>query len=165
MLARSTDIVIDTCSILNAINSNSLELICSLPFQFYIGPIVYGECTKQPCPELERQLKSGKIKLLGGNIFPVSVFAGMSQKHNLGDGETECICYGKVLAYNVCSDDRKARDSITAELTTDYLVGSIGLLKIATEKSVISCVEAFSIYQIMKSKGAFLPHLASNYFC
>lgn len=165
MLTRSTDIVLDTCSIVNMTNSNGHELICSLPYKFYIGPIVYGECTKQPCPELEQLILEGKIIVLNGNIFPVSLFASLSIKYNLGDGETECICYGKALNYNVCSDDKRARNSITEELTSDYLVGSIGLLRIATEKVLIDCTQAYGMYQIMKSRGAFLPNLTANYFC
>jgi predicted nucleic acid-binding protein len=165
MLPQSTKIVIDTCSIFNAINSNSLGIILSLPYKFFIGPIVYGECTKQPCPKLEAELKGNKIELLDPNLISVALFSSMSNKYKLGDGETECLCYGKTMNLYVCSDDRKARESITSELGSDYLIGTIGLLKISKEQSLITCPQAFTIYQEMKIKGAFLPELKPNFFC
>lgn len=165
MQIHSTEILLDSSSILNLVNSNSLEVICKLPYNFYIGPIVHGECTKQPCLGLDQSISSGKIKVLPGATISVGQFYDLSSKYGLGDGETECMAYGKALNYTVCTDDGKARESVTEELTGKSLIGSIGLLKIAVDKNIIICEEAFEIYQAMIRAGGFLPKLDKEFFC
>lgn len=166
MSVPSTEILLDASSILNLVNGGTLDLVCELPHKFYVGPIVYGECTeRQPCPELDEMISKGKIKLLAGGIIPVSVFASLHTKYGLGDGETECLAYGKVLNYKVCTDDRKARESVIAELSKLSLTGSLGLLKEAAEANLITCSDANKSLRTMKASGGFLPSIDATFFC
>lgn len=165
MSAQLTNIVLDTCSLLNMVSGNVLAKICCLPYQFSIGPIVYDECTKQPCMELEDEINKGRIAVLDGSGFSVGLFSQLLAKYGLGDGETECISYGSALGYAICTDDRLARESALKELGPQRVIGTIGLLKLTTTHHLTSCQESFKAYQLMVKYGGFLPKLKDDYFC
>jgi predicted nucleic acid-binding protein len=165
MLAPSTNIILDTCSILNMVNGNILSTICSLPYSFLIGPIVLDECTKQSCPELVNEIEGSRITLLNGSSLPVSTFTTLSSQYGLGDGETECIGYAKTFTYHMCTDDQTARSASERELSKQRVFGSLRLIKDTAQRGIIDCNDAFGVYSKMKAMGGFLPKLQSNHFC
>ncbi|MEQ8364030.1 MAG: hypothetical protein RH948_14255 [Cyclobacteriaceae bacterium] len=163
MLEGSHNIVLDTCCIFNLINGKTLNEVLLLPLNFYVGQIVYSECTTQPCYELDDLLKSGKIKLLAD--VPVELFAKFNTKYQLGDGETECLVIGKIHNYVIGSDDKKARSCIIDELGESSLTGSIGLLKELKMKAIMACDKIFDSFTEMQKSGGFLPRISQDYFC
>lgn len=130
-----------------------------------MGPIVYDECTRQACPELDKEIRDGKISMLDPSALSVSLFEDLLKKYGLGDGETECIAYGKTFEYAICTDDKTARSAAINECGQNRVTGSIGLLKVCSETNRMVCKEAYNSYLMMKNAGGFLPKLDTNFFC
>jgi predicted nucleic acid-binding protein len=155
-------VVIDTCSIINLINSNlASEVLGDENFTFVIGPAVRLELSKESSqlPELAELEQRGLLKYYNKPI-DITLIGSLFTEFDLGDGETECIAIALIERYKLCCDDRKARKAAENKIGQPSCYGSIGALKKAV------CTGANAGYNEMKSKGGFLPsNIDRSYFC
>ncbi len=157
----------DTSLLINLTNCNALDYILQLPNKsITIGDMVYLEC-KKIRSIIDIHISNGNIQIQNTNIITLKQFGEIKNKYNLGDGETECLCFGILIpSVDICTDDKKARDSIAKELKgNDRIVGSLSFLKECVSFKILECVKAYSCYLEMKEKGAFLPDIPKDFFC
>lgn len=114
--------------------------------------------------DIERLLATGLVGAGSDNYVPASVYLELLGRHQLGPGETECLCAAMVYGWSVCCDDRRARRILAAELGEERLCGSIGLLREAVRDGLTTREEALAAYEQMKSRGGFLPDIDESFF-
>lgn len=107
----------------------------------------------------------GLINLIEENTLPLENFLELMETSPLGDGEIECIALANLLNMGVCSDDRKARLLASAHRGEQNVIGSIRLLRWCVEAEIITCTNAFEIFQNMLESGGFLPQTSQDFFC
>lgn len=160
------NLVCDACSTINLRNGNMLERVLDLTssgFVFHMGTIVIGECGDL-AGYLAEQARKGRLVILQGKTISPTQFAAMLNRYELGIGETECIVHAEQLSLVVCTDDRPARAAAVTQLGQGRVVGSLRLMRECVCSGSISSHEAYVGYELMKSKGAFLPDVPSSYF-
>ena len=163
---KSTNLILDACSVINLINCNQLENCSNIPnLTFYIGYSAYDEVCKIESQKavLDDLIGQGTI-ILFENDIEIDTLSELYKKYTLGDGETEAIAIAMHNYMMVCCDDRKARNAAAKELGRNEVVGSLTLLKNAVNASIIKCTNAFDSYVDMKDKGGFLPNSIDNHF-
>ena len=84
-------------------------------------------------------------------------FAHAVAKYGLGAGEVECILLAARHKMIVCTDDKKARRVAETVLGVDSAVGVLALLQKCIDSNLLTIQEAWSAYELMRSRGAFLP--------
>lgn len=158
-------VLLDASSVINLINGEVLPTILQMTgITYYLGDIAQGECEEPFSPIVAALIKKDLIAKADDSDLPASLFLQLSQKYGLGDGETECLAFGSVEDYIICSDDLKARKTVASLYGKNRLTGSIGLLTIAVEQSFLTSEQAYNAYRKMKRKGGYLPLLKANYF-
>jgi predicted nucleic acid-binding protein len=161
MSIQNIPVIIDTATLINLNNSKAIDFLCQLKsFCFYIGNIVLSECHNELCDKISNM--ECLIKNFGE--IPLEYYISILEEFNLGSGESECLCYGKLYNFSICTDDKKARRVGTRLLGESRVIGSIGLLKELNKQSIISREESYFYYLKMKSHGGFLPEIERNFF-
>ena len=161
------DIVLDACSIINLFNGGCFDKVLGLNHSFYIGDMLLDQ---EIVPDfqkviLQALIDKNKIQILPSNLS-LAEYLQFKNKYNLGIGETECLALCKNNGYNICTDDKKARECSGVELGQSKVVGSLFLLKESVKAAILNCVEAIDSYKLMRKKGGFLPtNMDQNYFC
>jgi predicted nucleic acid-binding protein len=141
---------------------NVLELT-SVGFAFHMGTIVRGECGDL-IPYLDEQVRKGQIVILHGKTIVPARFAEILNRYELGLGETECIVHAEQHTLIVCTDDKAARSAAKAHLGETRILGSLGLVRECVCSGKVSAGQAYVSYELMKSRGAFLPDVSPEYF-
>jgi predicted nucleic acid-binding protein len=154
--------VLDASSAINCINSDSLNVVLSVPrLSLGIGPIVRGECGDAA---LEAAIALGTLQSLDDSTIPAGRFLALLQKYRLGDGETECLAFAETQGLIVVTDDGAARKAAQDLLGAERLTGTLGLLRRAVLAELIAPEDGMRRYELMKSKGAFLPDISIQFF-
>ncbi len=162
-----SEVVLDSCTLINLINANVLMRVCSLnDYSFFIGELVYEECCEVDEQKviIDTFIDTRKITILKNKIS-ISEFKDIKNSYSLGNGESESIALAKKFNYVVATDDSKARNSAMKEVGRTKLCGSIFLLRELVQRGIVTCVEAQSLQNKMKSLGGFLPKVDPNYLC
>jgi predicted nucleic acid-binding protein len=160
-------VILDSCALINLLNAEILKKIFKLDDHvFYIGELVRDECfaVDEQKKTIEFFINKGVLKVLEGQIS-FTEFKDIKNKFGLGDGETESIALSKKLNFHIATDDRKARNSALEEVGSEFLCGSLYLLKQMITQGILTCTEGLVIYKLMKIKGGFLPSVDVNYLC
>jgi len=155
--------VLDASTLINLSNGRVLGVVLRLPdCTFSVGPQVIGECINQ-AGDISWAFTNGLARL-DDDAIPATLFLSILDQFGLGLGETECLAFALHAEYTVCTDDRKARDASTQMLGCQRVNGTMGLLRMCVEHRVLTPAEAMAAYELMKSKGGFLPPVAMIYF-
>lgn len=104
------------------------------------------------------------LKPLDASAISATTYLELLDQYGLGEGETECLAAAKTGDYLMVSDDLRARNVAIDLLGTNRVMGTIGLLRIAVAKNLLTRGQAFASYQLMRSLGAFLPILTIDDF-
>lgn len=156
-------IIVDACSVIFIAHGDVCDSVLRLPdCEFVLGEVVVGACA-QLLPAIMTRVESGKIALVANNI-PAARFAQAVADFGLGPGETECILLASQHKMIVCTDDRKARRTAEEVLGASSVLGGLALLQRCVEAGLLKGNEARSAYELMRSRGAFLPDLPEDYF-
>jgi predicted nucleic acid-binding protein len=154
-------LVTDACSLIILDKGGVLETALKLrEHMFFVGSFVKDESGPLILPHLQ----VGSLTELPDDRLSLSRFTELLERYGLGYGETECIAFAISENMSVCSDDAKARKAAQAELGLDRVVGSIFLLRECVKAGSLSTRQAFLAYELMKSRGAFLPDLQEDQF-
>ncbi len=160
------NLIFDTCSTVNLHNGDVLGKILDLTssgFKFHMGTIVRGECGDL-IPYLDQQAQKGRILILHGKTIAPGQFAEVLNLYELGLGETECIVHAEQRALIVCTDDKAARTAARTHLGETRVLGSLRLIRECVCSGTVTANQAYVSYELMKSRGAFLPDVAPEYF-
>jgi predicted nucleic acid-binding protein len=150
-------IVLDACTLINLANGGVLGIVLGLKEAiFFIGPSVLRESSSVE-KAMAHALQDKLLFLIDENKLSVSAFAALKHEYGLGDGETECLLAACTFGYLIACDDNAARKAATARLGVGQLTGSIGLLKLCIRQGALTPKQAFNAYELMKSRGGFLP--------
>ena len=157
-------IILDACSAINLECGEVLSIVLDVPgYEFFIGPEVLSECGKDS--QVYQMIESGKLVALPDDELLLSRLQALIEELDLGIGETECIMFADLDAkLHICSDDRKARRVASQRLGADRVIGSLALLKRCVAMASLTKEQALQSVNLMKSKGAFLPELADDFF-
>ncbi len=144
-----------------------LEKVLSLGasgFAFHVGAIVRTECGPL-AGVLDQYEEKGHLTILSGQSLSASRFAKLLADYELGDGETECLAHAEASGLTVCSDGMAARSAVELHFKDkSRVVGSLRLIRESVCAKLISSSEGYVAYELMKSKGAFLPEVQQAYF-
>jgi predicted nucleic acid-binding protein len=152
-------IIFDASSLLNLHNGGLVPTVLALPgLRLAYGPQVRQEC-KSIGQALDALVATGSADLLNDDDVPFARFADLSEKYQLGPGETECLVLAERLHCAVSCDDLRARRMIGAEIGRGQLTGTIGLIQAAVAEGLITEGEARAAHSKMIAAGAFLPKL------
>jgi predicted nucleic acid-binding protein len=160
-----SDVVLDSCSIINLHKGDALKVILSLSrHSFLVGAQVIEECGGR-CEVLNAAIQDGRVKILDDSNIPAHEFFDLLSQSGLGDGETECLMHARRnTALLICSDGRAARAVATYAIGASRVIGSIRLLRHCVEDGLLCEDEAFAHYRTMKQRGAFLPPFTKDEF-
>jgi predicted nucleic acid-binding protein len=155
--------ILDSSALINWSNGRVLEPMLRLPgWTFAVCPQVIIECDGQ-AEELKWASANGLARLDDDSV-PASLFLELLNEFRLGLGETECLAFAIHEGYSICCDDRKAREVCRLKVGEQRVIGSLGLLRMCVEKRILTREDATTAYELMKSKGGFLPQLLTGYF-
>jgi predicted nucleic acid-binding protein len=160
------NIILDASSSINLCRGGVLEIVLKLAafgFVFHIGSIVRSECGDL-CDFLDLQAASGILVVLPDDTLSPIEFAEILNLYDLGLGETECIALAHQRTLCVCTDDKAARKAAVQHLGADRVLGSLKLIRNCVCQRLLGSQEAFIAYELMKSRGAFLPPISTDYF-
>lgn len=131
---------------------------------FFIGPIVRGEVV-QLKEVVDGCVTNNTLNALPDDGLLFDDVADFADQRNLGFGESECIlfCVGR-NGLNLCSDDRKARSVAAAVIVAERILGTADLVKERVRQGILTPQDAFAAYEVMRSRGAFLPALERQDF-
>jgi len=132
-------------------------------FCFYMGTVVRGECGNLGA-FIEENVSKGRIIILHGKSLTASEFSRVLVLYGLGLGETECILHAEHRCFSVCTDDQAARRAADTHLGPGRVLGSLALVRECVCKKKITADVAYTGYESMKAKGAFLPEVPPTYF-
>jgi predicted nucleic acid-binding protein len=158
-------IVGDTCGVINAFKAGALDVVLLLEnYEFILGPAVMAE-SLQLREVLEKHLSEGRTTLPDENLISATTVASISGNYNLGIGESECIAVCQAdPSLNFWSDDRRAR-LVGGELLGEArIIGTADLFRACVEQALLSPLDAYTAYELARSRGAFLPALGRNDF-
>lgn len=156
----------DSSSLINLSNAGILDRILTLECcNFFVTPLVIGECNGDCSIALVYAREKGIIKFLNDNEIDADYFLNLLDQLQLGVGETECIAAALNGQYLICCDDRKARSTASNLIGPSRVIGTIRLLRWCVEEQIYDCTQAFSHFRRMKNLGGFLPEIEQNYFC
>lgn len=158
--------MLDSSSVINLFNAGVLALLCQLEeHDFAVPPMVIGECHGECAAELLALRDQGCLAFIDDDVVDADQYLALLEAHRLGAGETECMAVAAAEDYNVCCDDRRAREAATSLIGEGRVIGSLRLLRWCVERLVIDCGEAFSAFEIMRQRGGFLPQTPQSFFC
>lgn len=130
-----------------------------------MSPIVVSECGLDCAGEIIALHTAGRIHYVPDEEISPDRFLELVTDHDIGDGELESIAVCETTGRAFCTDDAAARRLATKLLGGQKVIGSLRLLKLAVEASLLKCTDAFAGYNQMRDSGGFLPDLANNFFC
>lgn len=160
------NIIIDACSVINLHNAHCLERVSQLAeHDFWIGPIVLGECSGDCAAEVWRLMNEGSIRQILEGELNGERYLDLLAGYGLGPGETECLVASEGLGFAVCTDDGLARRAVEALLGRGRLLGTARLLQWTVMEEIMSCAEANANFEAMKVEGGYLPELDVGFFC
>ena len=156
----------DSSSVINLFNAGVLALLCQLEdHDFFVPPMVVGECSGDCAVELVTLRDDGCLTFINDDAVDADQYLALLEEHRLGAGETECMAVAATEDFDVCCDDRKARQAATGFLGEGRVMGTLRLLQLCVEELVIDCAAAFDAFTTMKEKGGFLPEKQQDFFC
>jgi len=157
-------ILYDASSLFNLASGEMLDLVHRNSVAL-IGPQVYDECTSIR-EKIDTLIDLNRIELIDDSSMPIDLFFKYLEKFELGNGETECICFAIMDSQidRISCDDRKARQAISAEIGRHRLTGTLGQLAIAASQDIIKADEALKAYRRMIAAGGFLPSISPAKF-
>jgi predicted nucleic acid-binding protein len=159
-------LLIDACAAINLHNCGQLALVCDLPnTEIALSPIVVSECGLDCAAEIIALEAAGRIHFVPDDEISPDRFLELVSDHDIGDGELESITVCVATDRGFCTDDAAARRLATTLLGIPKVMGSLRLLKLAVEASLLKCTEAFAGYNMMRDSGGFLPDLPQDFFC
>jgi predicted nucleic acid-binding protein len=159
-------LLLDSSSVINLFNAGVLALLCQLEeHDFFVPPMVVGECHGECATDLIALRDQGCIDFVDDDIVDADHYLALLEEHRLGAGETECMAVAAAENYNVCSDDRRAREATAGLIGENRVIGSLRVLRWCVESVVIDCGAAFAAFQTMREKGGFLPDTPQAFFC
>lgn len=151
----------DACSLINPYKGGVLDVVLQLEdHEFFVEGFVDEESGSFLQSYYDQSLLT---KLSDANI-PSSEFSAILSRYDLGFGETECIVFAKMNNTCVCSDDLKARRAAKSELGDSRVIGTLFLLRECVRHGVLTPDAARGAFELMRTKGAFLPDLQDDYF-
>ena len=127
--------------------------------------MVVGECHGECAIELVTLRDEGCLTFINDDAVEADQYLVLLELHGLGAGETECMAVASADDYNVCCDDRRAREAAASLIGEGRVIGSLRILRWCVESLVIDCGAAFHAFEIMRRKGGFLPNLPQSFFC
>lgn len=160
------NVILDASSTINLHHGDLLGIVLSLDpetFKFHMGVIVRGECGGL-ASYLEEQNGNGRLVFLPSRAIAARDLADILNRYELGLGESECIVHAERRSLIVCSDDKAARKAVEAHLGYGRVVGSVKLIRECVVAGTITSTDAYARYELMRSRGAFLPDIDSSYF-
>jgi len=159
-------LLIDACAVINLYNCGKLAVVCALPdTKIWLSPIVVGECGLGCAAEIIELQAAGRIHYVADDEISPDRFLDLVAEHDIGDGELESIAVCEATDRLFCTDDSAARRLATNLLGAPKVMGSLRLLKLAVEATLLNCADAFAGYAEMRDSGGFLPQLEANFFC
>jgi predicted nucleic acid-binding protein len=154
--------ILDATVIINLINGGIFRTVIALPgYAFGCGSTVEGESSRDQI-ELNWAVKSRHLTILDDAVLTARDFEALVAQYGLGDGELECILFGRYHGMIICTDDSAARSAVLAEGLG--LSGTLGLMKFAVAAGALTKGQAHAAYDGMRQNGAFLPNIGANYF-
>jgi predicted nucleic acid-binding protein len=158
-------IILDASSLINLIHGEALETVLGLAdHTFSLGPQVKSECGPDE-ERLELLIQAGTITLADDSRLPANTFVELLALYELGDGETECLAFAdNDHDYIVCSDDGAARYAGSQRFGANRVIGSLFLIRECARQRRITADQARAVYELMKTRGGFLPDLPDDYF-
>lgn len=155
----------DTCGVINAFKAGALEVFLMLEgHTFVLGPAVMAE-SLQLREEVTANLSAGRMTMPDESLITASAVASISGSYNLGVGESECIAICEANRELVFwSDDRRARSVANALLGPQRVIGTADLLRTCVAQALLSPLDAYTAYELARSRGAFLPPLERSAF-
>jgi predicted nucleic acid-binding protein len=160
------NVILDASSSINLYRGGVLEVVLKLTsfgFIFHVGSIVRSECGDLS-EFLDLQAAMGNLVILPDDTLSVLGFSEILSLYDLGLGETECIALAHQRNSCVCTDDKSARKAAVQHLGAERALGSLRLLRNCVCQGLIGPPEAVIAYELMKSRGAFLPSISVDYF-
>ncbi|WP_157072452.1 hypothetical protein [Brevundimonas bacteroides] len=159
-------LLIDACAVINLYNCGMLAVVCDLPeIEITMSPIVVSECGLDCVAEVMELQAAGRIQFVPDEEISPDRFLDLVNQHDIGDGELESIAVCEATNSSFCTDDRAARTLASGLLGAPRVMGSLRLLKLAVEASLLKCTDAFAGYVQMRDSGGFLPPLETDFFC
>lgn len=159
-------LLIDACAAINLYNCGKLAIVCGLPnTEVALSPIVVSECGLHCASEIISLQAAGRIHFVSDDEISPDRFLELVTDHDIGDGELESISICETTDRAFCTDDAAARRLATNLLGATRVMGSLRLLKLSVEASLLICTDAFAGYNQMRDCGGFLPDLPSDFFC
>lgn len=159
-------LLIDACAAINLHNCGQLALVCELPnTEIALSPIVVSECGLDCAAEIIALEAAGLIQFVPDEEISADRFLELVTDYDIGDGELESIAVCETSDSAFCTDDGAARRLASSLLGPPNVMGSLRLLKLAVEASLLKCTDAFAGYNQMRDSGGFLPDLANDFFC
>ena len=160
------NLIVDSCSTINLHNGRMLEKVLDLTssgFVFHMGTIVRGECGDL-ATYLDQEASKGRLTVLPAKMITPTRFADILYRYELGLGETECIVHAEQRTLVVCTDDMAARNATKIHLGETRVLGSLRLIRECVCFGIITSQQAYIGYELMKTRGAFLPDVSASYF-
>lgn len=159
-------LLIDACAVINLHNCGKLAIVCDLPnTEVALSPIVVSECGLDCAAKIIALHAAGRLHFVPDEEISADRFLELVGEHDIGDGELESIAVCEATDSAFCTDDAAARCLATNLLGSPKVMGSLRLLKLAVEASLLKCTEAFAGYRTMRDSGGFLPELGNDFFC
>lgn len=131
----------------------------------FLSPIVVSECGLGCAAEIIALQAAGRVHYVPDEEISPDRFLELVADHDIGDGELESIAICETTDRAFCTDDAAARRLATNLLGAPNVMGSLRLLKLSVQASLLMCNEAFASYNQMRDCGGFLPNLPNNFFC
>jgi predicted nucleic acid-binding protein len=158
--------VVDSSSVINLFNAGALHLVGKLTrCELWLPPLVLGECGPTCAATVLEVRDAGQLHFVNDDVIDADLFFRLLSDHGLGDGETECLALSIVSDFDICCDDRRAREVAVATLGPDRVVGTLRLLRWCVEDQLIPCEQAFLLFREMRRQGGFLPETPQAFFC
>lgn len=143
-----------------------LAVVCELPnTEVALSPIVVSECGLDCAAEIIALQAAGRVHFVLDDEISPDRFLELVNDYDIGDGELESISICETTDRTFCTDDAAARRLATNLLGAGKVMGSLRLLKLSVESSLLMCTEAFAGYNQMRNCGGFLPDLPNDFFC
>lgn len=152
-------IILDASTLINLANGEVFAKVISLPGRsFKVSEEVRRE-SKTVARAILAAIKRGDLEWVDADLISAAAYQEALDVWGLGAGETECILAAQALSCQVACDDGAARKVIKQSVSGIQLTGSIGLLKQAVVAGLLTATQAYEAFQLMKSRGGYLPDL------
>lgn len=157
-------VILDASTLINLANGEVFRAVISLPSRsFLVNEIVLQE-SRTVARAIQAAIKRGHIAWVDSNLIDVEEYQEALRLWCLGPGETECFLAARVLGCLVACDDGAACKVIRKNVPAIGLTGSIGLLREAMAEGILSAEQAYNSYQLMRTRGGYLPSLRLSDF-